>query len=425
MPGGDPIQSCLVVGVDHHRSPVALRERLSAEGADAAELSRRLLAVPGCREAVVISTCNRFECWLGGEIAGGEVAMVLASRAGLDTGELGRHLYWHHGEAAVRHLFRVAAGLESLVLGEDQVAHQVRTAYEWSRCEGLTGPLFNPLFQSALAVSRQVRSTTALGRHKMSVPSIAVDLALRVHGDLAQSRLLVLGAGEMAELAVRYLLDHGVTRIGLVNRANERAMALAGLAHAKVWPWSELVPALAGHDIVVSSTSAPHVMVRLADVRAALDLVPKPMLFIDLAVPRDVDEAVGGLPGVHLYNVDHLEAVVAGNRQARAEGVPEAEAIIAAEVAAFVSAHRPGRDDLRAQVAAWLDGVVQAEEERLAGRLALPIERRQELRYGLERVAGKLTHRLLAYLARHEGEAEAEDFVRSLLAEEARTGRET
>jgi glutamyl-tRNA reductase len=409
-----PELACL--GVDHHRTPVALRERLAVPAARLPEVVTALRALPGVDEAVVVSTCNRLEVYLAGDPTEDDALRALAAYGGLCGEELGGHARWHRGEAAVRHLFRVAGGLESLVLGEDQIVAQVRSAYDAAQALGATGSLLNPLFQRALMVAREVRATTAIGKLKMSVASVAVDLARQVHGDLRKARLLILGAGEMAELAVRYLRDNGVGEIGILNRSSERAMALADLAQATVWPWSELVPALAAHDIVVSSTAAPHLVVMADDVRAALARRHgAPLVLIDLAVPRDIDPQVAEVEDAYRFDLDDLDAVVANNRRLRADEIRPAETLINAQVTAFLADARPGRGATMAEVAAWFDHQVETEHARLSGRLGLAdATKNGELRYGLERLANKLQHRLMAW-ARERGDAESEATLRELL----------
>jgi glutamyl-tRNA reductase len=341
------------------------------------------------------------------------VLAVLAEQREVEAEALDRQAYWHQGRDGVRHLFRVAGGLESQVLGEHQIVHQVKTAYEQALAARCTGPLLNPLFQRALGVAKEVRTQTALGRHQLSVASVAVDLARRIHGDLTKARLLVIGAGEVAELAMTAFADAGVGELSLINRTEERAAALAGGKAVRTLPWLALVEALAGHDIVVSSTAAPHAVVTVADVREALRHRQAPLLLIDLAVPRDIEAAVGALPGVHLYDIDHLDSVVTANHQLRHEEIDAATAVVDGLVEAFVLGLRhPG--SLLAQVAGYFRDVIAAEEQRLAARLGTQADP-AELRYGLERVGNKLQHRLLRYLREHPGDARAETAVREIL----------
>ena len=405
-----------VFGVDHHRTPVAVRERLAINAERLPALVGRLRDALPTGEAVVLSTCNRLECYIGGSHELRKPAEVLAEIGGLDVDTVVQHGYLYRGTAGVRHLFRVASGLESLVLGEEQIVHQVKQAYETAQAAGWTGGLLNPLFQRALGVAKDIRTNTALSRHKLSIASVAVDLARQVHGDLQRARLLVLGAGDMAELAVRYLHEHGVRSISIVNRNTERALALAETADAKVYAWGDLRQALTEHDIVVASTSAPHTVVSCEEVRQAMSRRRTPLVFIDLAVPRDIDAAVGELDDCYLYNIDHLEQVVAANRQLRTDEVEHAEARVDEQVRSFVALNSGDTARLLVDVAGFFNGVVDGEATRLADRLALgELTARGEVRYGIERATAKLTHRIHAYLRAHPGDPEAERLVRDLL----------
>lgn len=419
-PDGGP--AVVVWGIDHHRTPVAIRERLACSEQEAIQLAQELTRLPGVAEAVVLSTCNRLECYLGGTPDPGRLTQCIAQWRGLEIDAFARDAYRHEGRAGVRHCFRVAAGLESLVLGEDQIVAQVRSAYEQARAAGLAGILLHPLFQRALAIAKDVRSQTGLGRHKLSVASVAVDLAKHVHGDLAGARLLLIGAGEIAELTVRYLREHGVRRISVVNRSAPRAEALAQSCGGTAYRWEQLPEALAGCDIVVSSTAAPTAILTAAEVKTAMRRPRGPLLLIDVAVPRDIDPAVAHLADVFLYNIDHLESVVAANRALRQEEVAAAAALVDAAVAAHCQALAGSpQQQLLAQIAAYFEAVVASEEARLAGKLGLVQDqrRRADLRYGLDRVASKLSHQVLSYLRAHPGDAEAERQVRALLGLDA------
>jgi glutamyl-tRNA reductase len=405
-----------VLGVDHHRTPIALRERLALIAGATGELVSALTALPGCSEVVVLSTCNRLECFCAGTCTREDVAACVARCQDLEATILAEHAFWHQDTDCIRHLFRVASGLESLVLGEYQIVHQVKSAYDAAHLAGTTGPFLNPLFQRSLAAAKEVRNRTAIGKHKLSVASVAVDLAKQVHGDLARARLLVVGAGEIAELAVKYLVAAGVGAITLVNRSEDRAQALADqVADFKpsVLPWSRLAEAIAGHDIVVSSTSAPHAVVTVADVRQAMRHRDEPLVMLDLALPRDIEPAVGDLDDVFLYNLDHLDAVVAANRQVRREDLDAADAIITEQVLSYLAEVRQDRAELMGRIANYFRDVVDAEETRLKGRL--PLENSGEVRYALERVGNKLQHRILAWLRTHHDDPQAERLIRDLL----------
>jgi len=390
----------LVLGVDHHRTPLAVRERLAVTPGSLPEVVGRLREGADASEVVLVSTCNRLECYCVGAVDERRLAALLAD-APPDSWL--SSAYVHRGPEAVRHLFRVAAGLESLVLGEEQILGQVRSAYETARTAGWTGGLLNPLFQRALAVAKDVRTDTGIARHRTSIATVAVDLARQVHGDLAKARLLVLGAGEMAELTVRYLVDQGVRAITIVNRSQERAAALADQVQAKVRPWEDLAAAVAEADLVVASTAAPHAVITPPIVGRRR----RPLVLIDLAVPRDVDPAVAAIDDVYVYNIDHLEGVIAAHQRLRQEDVTAATALVEREVAGFLATARPEAATLGAAVAGFFDDLVTAEAERLHTRLGVTDAKQQaELRYALERVAGKLSHRLHAYAKAHPEDGE-------------------
>jgi len=402
-----------VLGLDHHKSPVQVRERLAIAVDALPELLAALAGLPGVDEVVAISTCNRVELYLAGAPEREAVIALLGERRGIAPSELGEHCYWRKGGDCVRQLFRVIASLESLVIGEYQIVHQVKTAYEQARAAGRTGPLLNPLFQRALGVAKEVRSGTAIGRHKLSVASVAVDLARHIHGELDRARLLLIGAGEIAELAVTHLLSAGVREFGVINRSHERAVALASEREATVWQWGDLRAALSAHDIVIASTAAAHVVVTAADVRAAMRGRRAPLMLIDLAVPRDVDDHVAKLEDVYLYNIDHLESVVSHNRALRVDEVEAAAALVETQARDFLAMPGEGRAALLSRVSTYFVDVVAAEEARLAGKLA--VKDRDQLRYGLERVGNKLQHQLLRWLREHPDDPEAERMVRELL----------
>jgi glutamyl-tRNA reductase len=403
----------VVLGLDHHKSPVQVRERLAVAGDAVGDLLAALVEVPGVDEAVAVSTCNRVELYLAGAPERGAVIALLGERHGVPPDELAAHCYWRRGADCVRHLFRVVASLESLVIGESQIVHQVKSAYERALAAGRTGPVLNPFFQRALAVAKDVRNGTAIGRHRLSVASVAVDLARHIHGDLDRARLLLIGAGEIAELAVTHLLSAGVRDVGVVNRGQERAVALAAERDATVWQWSDLRRALAANDIVIASTSAPGTVVAADDVRAAMRGRRAPLMLIDLAVPRDVDDHVAKLEDVYLYNIDHLESVVAHNRSLRADEVDAAAALVESQARDYLAQGWQGRAALLTRMSTYFTDIVAAEEARLAGKLA--VEDREQLRYGLERVGNKLQHQLLRWLRERPGDPEAERVVREML----------
>ena len=408
----------VILGVDHHRTPVAVRERLAVPETALRGLLSTLSTLPGASEAVVLSTCNRLECYLAGSPDHAQVLRALAEHQGIDAAVVEANAYWLRGGAGVRHLFRVVSGLESLVIGEYQIVHQVKQAYDAAHNGRFTSGVLNPLFQRALGVGKEVRNQTAIGKHKLSVASVAVDLAKHIYGELDHARLLIVGAGEIAELAVKYLVAAGVREMSIVNRSEDRAQALAtelrsGDFRADVLPWSMLGDALTQHDIVVASTAAPHAVINVDEVKQAMRKRRQPLMLIDLAVPRDVEPAVAQIADVYLYNIDHLESVVAANHQLRVEEVDAASAVVDSLVASYATDTSRDQGALMARVAGYFNDVVAAEEVRLRGKLGLKDS--AELRYGLERVGNKLQHQVMRYLREHAADPNAEKIVREML----------
>jgi glutamyl-tRNA reductase len=281
-------------------------------------------------EAVVVSTCNRTELYAveGGANATAILWQALSERLGEDASRFG---YVHSGRSAAGHLYRVASGLDSMILGEAQIHGQVRDAWELSR--EFSGVALNRLFQSALQVASRVRTETGIGRGAASVSSAAVQLARQIFGSLRGREAMVLGAGDMAELALQCLVSEGVRAAIVANRSFERAAALASVHGARAMHFDECWDELASVDMLISSTAAPHPVVTVPRVRAALARRGgEPLCILDIALPRDVDPEVGKLGNVFLYDIDDLGAVVTANLECRSNQIPSAEEVIADEV---------------------------------------------------------------------------------------------
>ena len=326
----------VIIGTHQRICPVAVRERL-AFGAATRQPALQALR-DYADEGFIISTCNRVE--VGGLVAGTgceqELLHFLADCHHVAIEELAPHLYIHTGAEAVRHLFRLAAGLDSMVLGEDQIQVQIKSALAEARAAGAAGPLVDRLLQSALAAGKLVRSQTGIARSHLSVVSVALDLARQMYGSLAGRRALVLGAGRMAELALKHLRDDPQASIVVANRTFERAQALADTYGVTAWPFEQLAQAIGEADVVVSCTAAPEIVVSAELVAQARAGNNRPLLLLDLAVPRDINPAVAQLPGVQLIGVDDMRAICEANRAARGAEVAGAEELIAAEVAKFM-----------------------------------------------------------------------------------------
>ncbi len=329
----------LALGISHKTAPVSLRERLAFSESEAGEFAHVAVSTPEVREAVVISTCNRTEVYLvvGDAVhAESEVLGLLARRAGIRPTELADAIYSPRNCDAARQLYKVTAGLESMIVGEAEIQGQVRRAHEAAIKAGATGPLTNRLFAAALRTGKRVRSETTIGASRVSVPSVAVDLAQSVLGELKARHVVILGAGETSELTARALAEQGAGTIFVANRHADRALSLAERFGGTVVGLEKLPDQLLAADIVLSSTASPHPIVG----RDELELVMsqregRPLLLIDIAVPRDVDPACAELEGVTLYDIDDLQAVVARNLSLRAEEVPRAHEIVEEEIHRF------------------------------------------------------------------------------------------
>jgi glutamyl-tRNA reductase len=329
----------LALGISHKTAPVALRERLAFTEAQAREFAESALATSEVREAVVICTCNRTEVYLvvGDSVrAEGDVLGLLAQRAEIRPTELADTIYSPRNCDAARQLYRVTAGLESMIVGEAEIQGQVRRAHEAALRAGCTGPLSNRLFAAAVSTGKRVRSETAIGAGRASVPSVAVDLALSVLGGLSDRHVVILGAGETSELTARALAEQGAGTIFVANRHADRALHLAQRFGGSVVGLDGLPEQLTVADIVLSSTASPHPIVgreELAEVMRQRHA--RPLLLIDIAVPRDIDPGCAELEGVSLYDIDDLQAVVARNLDTRASEIPRAQEIVEEEIQRF------------------------------------------------------------------------------------------
>ena len=315
----------LAIGASHKTAPLALRERLALPEGRAAHVLREIVSHDQIREAVAISTCNRTEIYMvvGDPVEAESAALGCVSRqVGMRPTELVSSLYSLRDGEAVRHLFEVAAGLDSMIVGEAEVLGQVKRAYELALVEGATGPIANRLFRDAITAGKRARTETALGRAHDSVSSVAVDLARSTLGDLGSRTVLVIGAGETAELTAKALHMRGADTVFVANRRYDRAIGLAQRFGGTAVRFEDLPVQLLMSDIVVSSTASPHQIVGrddLAEVMAQRD--GRPLLVVDIAVPRDVDAAAREVPGVTLYDMDDLQ-----REAARSVSVQSAEA---------------------------------------------------------------------------------------------------
>jgi glutamyl-tRNA reductase len=333
------VTELLALGISHKTAPLELRERLALTEGRAVSVLNELLSGSETLEGVALSTCNRTELYLvtSDPVAAESSALgVLARQADLRPTELVGHLYSLRAAGAARHLYRVTAGLDSMIIGEAEVQGQVKRAYELALVENATGAILNRLFRGALAAGKRARTETAIGEKGLSISSVAVELAQRVLGDLARRRVLVIGAGETAELTARALAARGVETVFVANRRYDRAIGLAQRFGGEAVRFDELPGQLELADIVVSATNSPHHIVEREELEQVMaQRQGRPLLLVDIAVPRDVDPACRELPGVSVHDVDDVQAIVERNASVREAEARDAERILEAELARF------------------------------------------------------------------------------------------
>ncbi|HKR08038.1 MAG TPA: glutamyl-tRNA reductase [Gemmatimonadaceae bacterium] len=323
----------IVAGVSHATASIDVREKLAFNSREALDALSSLRDDGGLREGVILSTCNRTEIYAvtDDERVVDRIAGLYSDRLGEDVGQ---YLYVRHEREATSHLVSVAAGLESMILGEAQIHGQVRDAWEESRLQ--SGPILNRMFQSALLAGSRAREETGIGRGAASVSSAAVQLAKKIFGGLGGRRAMVLGAGDVAELALECLLSEGVRVAIVANRTHERARSLAERHGATAMHYDQCWESLRDVDVLICSTAAPVPVVTLARIRSTIEARgDRPLCILDIALPRDVEPAVGELDNVFLYDLDDLRAAAAANLERREEDVPAARAIVAEEVQKF------------------------------------------------------------------------------------------
>lgn len=414
----------LAVGLNHHTAPLALRERIAVTGDGFAAALANLQA--RITEGFILSTCNRTEYYgvVGHAETGAAVLLdVLRSGSGLSAEDLQQHVEIYAHEDAVEHLFRVASGIESMVPGEDQILAQIKSALDAAARAGVLGATTHRLGASALATGKRVRTETGISRHSLSVVSVTLQLASEELGSIADRRVLVVGGGSTAELALKQLAARGASRVTITNRTGDRGAMLAGIYGARAIPWESLADAVADADLVISCTSAPHAVIdtgmlertsehgsgRLRDTAA-------PTLIFDLAVPRDVAPAAADIDGVMLWDIDGLQAICDENRRRRAAELASAEAIAQSESARFMAwwTARQLAPTITALVG-HAETIRDSELERVLARLPDLSEREQQLlRTFAARMMSKLLHRPLTVLKQDPEGANMAQVVRVL-----------
>ena len=328
------------VGLNHKTAPVELRERLAVGDDDIAPCLKQLVAQPAVREVSLLSTCNRVEITMVTHDPDAAIASAhewFAHKAGSDIESVSEHLYSLTTNDAVMHMFSVASGLDSLVLGEPQILGQTKAAYEHALSTGTAGHILHRLYQFTFAAAKRARSETDIGRQAVNISSCAVELAKRIFGDLTGKTVMLIGAGEMAELAARHLRGNGCAEILVANRTLQRATTLAREFGGHALTLEQLPDYLDAADIVISSTGANTYVLLPETVRTARrKRAGRPMFLVDIAVPRDIDPRIGDIDGVYLYDIDDLQQVVQGNMEQRQQAANAARELLAEESKAFL-----------------------------------------------------------------------------------------
>lgn len=327
-----------LLGASHHTAPLAVREKLALDQARAADLAARLRALPGVREFAMINTCNRVELYgvAGHRDALAALRTAVCEATGCTPAEFAAASFAHHNHDAVAHLFAVASGLDSQLVGETEILGQVKDAYDQALASRWTGPVLNRVFQKTFQAAKHIRTHTAIGAGQVSVASVAVDLAGRIFGELATTRVLVIGAGDIGLKTVQAFQSRGATSITVASRTLAKAEDAAAAAGGWAASLAELPELVAAADIVTSSTAAPGFMLNAELVAAAMTRRrARPLFLIDLALPRDIDPAAAKVPNVFLYNLDDLAEIAESNLALREAEVARCRSILAERTAAL------------------------------------------------------------------------------------------
>ena len=396
-----------VLGLNHDTASIDLRERLFFPERELPKALDALGEVPELAERMILTTCNRVEVY---GVAEGPLSQTVESvvaclgrHRSLDPAQFDGAFYTHTAAAAARHVFRVASSLESMVLGEPQILGQVKSAYSIARAEQSTGIVLNNLLEQAFHVAKRVRTETGIASVPVSIASVAVDLARKIFGDLAGRTVLILGAGEMAELALRHLMDDGVQSILVANRTYERAVALAEQFRGRAVTYDSFQREMLNADIVISATSAPHLILKKEDVQKIIqERRHRPIFLIDIADPRDIDAACNEVDNVYLYNIDDLQSVAAANQKERQREAERAVPIVEREVELFLAWLR-GLDVVPTIVSLRnrMEEIREAELRKAMSRLGdLTPEQRETIASLTTAMVNKILHQPMSELRR-------------------------
>lgn len=398
----------LIVGLSHKTAPVAVREKIAFEGETMGDGLKTLLEYPHIAEALIVSTCNRVEIYgtaVRKEVEGAreDIASFLSTFHGVSRRDIDPHLYSLSGDEAVKHIFRVTASLDSMMVGEPQILGQVKDAYTCAAQAQATGNILNRLLHKAFSVAKRIRTETRIATSAVSISFAAVELARKIFGELDGKTVMLIGAGEMAELAARHLLNNGVEHIIVANRTYDRAVSLAEEFGGSAIHFDDLEQQMELADIVISSTGAPTTIIGKKMVQGVIKRRRhRPMFFIDIAVPRDIEAAVNEVENVYAYDIDDLEGVVQANIKAREKEAAKAEEIVHQEVAQF-------RDWMSTREAfptivklrEWAEDIRKSELEKTLRKLnGLEDADRKRIEAMTEAILNKILHRPIAQVKR-------------------------
>jgi glutamyl-tRNA reductase len=406
------LMGIVLIGTSHKTAPVEVRERLAFAESQLSDALRELVNLEMISEGLIVSTCNRIEL-IAATSNGSHAPENAVSRLydflsrfhQYDISPLRKHLYDLAGQAAIKHVFRVTSSLDSMVLGEPQITGQIKEAFQRAQESAVVGHELTRLMNRAFAVAKRVRNETGIGSSAVSISFVAVELARKVFEDLKGSSVMLIGVGEMAELAAKHLLNYGASRLLIVNRTYEKAAALAGELNGEPVHFEEFEKRLPEAEILICSTGAPSYLIRSDQIRRALERRRnRPMLLIDISVPRNIDPAIGRLDNAFLFDVDDLESIAEANRAERRREAMRAEEIIEAEAEQFFRALAEG--DLNAVIGAFRQQVSEmafSELERSRKRLGdLSEDQEQALRVMVNAIVNKFTHPVIKQLRESE-----------------------
>jgi glutamyl-tRNA reductase len=377
----------ILIGMNHKTAPLEIRESLSLACGDSINPLIEIMNIPQIKEAIYLSTCNRVEVLahaVDEESAVEKLKSFIFNHGNLSPDDMARCLYLYYNHDAVRHLFRVASSIDSMVMGEPQILGQVKDAYRTAVEHNASGIMLNKIIHHAFRTAKRVRTETGIASNAISVSFAAVELAKKIFGNLQGKTILLIGAGEMSELAAKHLLNYGVEKIFITNRTYARAVQMADNFHGTAVDFEKLQEKIHDVDMIISSTGAPGYVIDVSMITASLRRRKNRLLFlIDIAVPRDIDPAVGEIDNVYLYNIDNLQEIVDGNLQIRKKEAEKAEAIIDEEVTNYrewyntlevvptiVSLREKMEGIIRGELAksgAWMENLTEEERKNIEG----------------------------------------------------------